>query len=155
MTKDYNVRFLTPQSANQKVLYLLGKQAFSYEKKLELSNEDYGMFKDIVSPSKSKLILGAFTKNYGDQLVGLMSFRFTEMGVKRINTLAFERRKGIGTALVKRLCEFTSEVPQYSINAPEAVEWVRKLGMTPGETIADGRQYHHWTPEQVKEFSSK
>lgn len=77
-----------------------------------LDEEEQNIVNNIVKSSKSKLILGAFTKNYGDKLVGLMSWRISRLDdykclagpllmevpiIKRINTIAFEKNKGIGT----------------------------------------------------------
>lgn len=64
-----------------------------------------------------------------------------------------KRIKELVPGLVRRLCEITSELPQYSINRPEAIGWARKLGMTPGQILDEGQQYHFWTSEQAKQFS--
>lgn len=85
-------------------------------------------------------------------VVGLMSYRLNDRGIKRINTLVFNKGKGVGTAMVKHLCQLYPDRAQYSINIPSAHAWVKKMGMNPGKIFPDGKQEFHWSQEEVANF---
>lgn len=86
-------------------------------------------------------------------VVGLMSYRVNSRGVKRINTVVFDKGKGVGTALVRYLCKLHPSLAQYSINIPASWNWVKKMGMHEGKLLSTGNKEFYWSAEEVKVFS--
>ena len=83
---------------------------------------------------------------------GLMSYRLNSRGVKRINTIVFDKGKGVGTSMVRHLCRMYPDLPQYSINVPRAHGWVKRMGVNPGKVFEDGKQEFYWSAEEVANF---
>lgn len=75
-----------------------------------------------------------------EELVGLMSYRVTNQGIiKRINTGVLQQNTGIGTLMVKRLCEIYKCLPQYAKSRDG--RFCLKLGMKEAEIVGDLRRY--------------
>lgn len=84
---------------------------------------------------------GARTISHWDdgELVGAASYRMAEEGLKICNIASL--RKGIGTALFKELVNVANAngMSIWLKADPDAAGFYKKMGMTAGETLPDGR----------------
>lgn len=89
----------------------------------------------------------------GGRVAGAASYRVDVDRVKRINTGAVVRRRGIGTALVKFIAKENPGLPMWSKNTPEGTRFARKLGMRPAGRAGQHNK-HVWTAKQVANWAN-
>ena len=85
------------------------------------------------------------------RVAGASSYRVFEGQIKRINTGAVVRGRGVGRALVRFIAEQNPGLPMWSKNTKEGGKFARALGMR--YVGREGRHTkHEWSAAEVKQW---